>query len=121
MLGQEVSPSVVFCFTFASTKHSSSYTFLQTNDLHITKDEFHEPGVSCIALTTDQRRQFVNGVLEQQSEHQYLGFNDPKGLFQFSRAGSKSSRLHAIRTAQELSSCEELIESIDAVLDLLAS
>ena len=72
-----------------------------------------------------QRRAFVIGLLEQQYEHQRLGMKDPKGLYQFSRAASKQSRLRAIRIAEEDArqakeiSNEEALDIIDNVLNLI--
>jgi hypothetical protein len=40
-------------------------------------------------------------VLAQQWEHQKLGIQDPKGLFQLSKICSKSSRQRALRRAEE--------------------
>ena len=47
----------------------------------------------------ERRHAFVTDLLQHQYEHQQLGLNDPKGLFQLSRAASKPSRLRAIQTA----------------------
>jgi hypothetical protein len=40
-------------------------------------------------------------LLQQQNEHQQLGMQDPKGLFQFSRACSKKARQQALQQARE--------------------
>lgn len=56
------------------------------------------------AFTTELDRQlqkeFVMALLQQQLEHKKLGVNDPKGLFQFSKACSKTSRQQALKQAQ---------------------
>ncbi len=45
----------------------------------------------------ERRRDFVMGLLQQQLEHKKFGIQDPKGLFQLSRACSKSSRKRALQ------------------------
>ena len=73
-----------------------------------------------------RRRDFVIALLGQQSEHNTLGIQDPKGLYQFSRACSKTSRQKALKDAREheqevkVLSREATIEAIDSVLDILA-
>ena len=71
------------------------------------------------------RRTFVTGLLAQQDEHQRLGLKDPKGLFQYSKAASKQSRLRAIRAAKEDAilareiTHDQTLEIIDRVLDMV--
>ena len=79
-------------------------------------------------MKSEDRRAFVMGLLQQQMEHERLGLKDPKGLFQFSKAASKQSRLRAIqiakedeREAQKIISQEHVTETIDAVLNLILS
>ena len=47
------------------------------------------------------RHHFVESLLAQQDENEKMGIDDPKGLFQLSRAGSKYSRQRAMKTANE--------------------
>lgn len=47
----------------------------------------------------ERRQQFVQSVLETQTEHKKMGINDPKGLRAISRAASKTSRLVAEESA----------------------
>jgi hypothetical protein len=67
------------------------------------------------------QRDFVHGLLATQSEHQQLGIQDPRGLFQFSKACSKTSRQRAIEEARRLErqTKGELIDSINIVLNML--
>jgi hypothetical protein len=94
---------------------------LQTRDLAqfraSTTDDQEEQERSSL---DKQRLEFVQGLLEQQSEHQRLGFHDPRGLFQFSKACSKTSRqraqLQAEETARQVH--PEIIGSIDQVFGI---
>ena len=86
-------------------------------------------------LIKRERQLLILGLLEQQNEQRQLGMIDPKGLFHFSRAASKQSRLRAIhqakedaRQAQEFSKEQEeeeeedqrqTLDIIDNVLDLM--
>ena len=49
-----------------------------------------------------RRKEFMEMFLAQQKEQQRMGVKDPKGLFQFSKACSKKSRLQAIQYAKEI-------------------
>lgn len=87
------------------------------------------PTCSCSCSSSEnkgKRREYVHGVLAQQWEHQKLGINDPKGLFQFSKSLSKGSRQKAIRQAKEDAeevkaiSKESIQEVLDSALDMLS-
>lgn len=70
-------------------------------------------------------RNFVLSLLAQQWEHQQLGIHDPKGLFQYSKTCTKSSRQRALEKGKENAKeveriMKENLESvIDSALDLL--
>jgi hypothetical protein len=71
------------------------------------------------------RHHFVESLLAQQYENVMMGIDDPKGLFQLSRAGSKYSRQRAMATGSKQAEdakkiCkEDTLEIVDTVLDLL--
>lgn len=65
------------------------------------------------------RKEFVNALLQQQTETKMLGFEDPKGLYQFSKACSKKSRQRALREGRSME--EEVKEVIRDALDLLGA
>ncbi len=77
----------------------------------------------------DQERQkeFIAALLRQQTEHQKMGMNDPKGLFQLSKAFSKKSKELALKSAQAhekevkdfMAVKRKTIAIIDDALDLL--
>jgi hypothetical protein len=72
-------------------------------------------------------KDFVHSFLAQQNEHQHLGIDDPRGLFQFSKACSKHSRKQALLQAQDNareSFCtkeDPLVDSIDQILGMLST
>ncbi len=96
-----------------------TFSFPQSKDIAILrasyrKEQFCEERPSTAKC-------FVHSFLAQQYEHQQLGIDDPRGLFQFSKACSKHSRKRALLQAQDNareSFCtkEDLVESIDQVL-----
>jgi hypothetical protein len=58
----------------------------------------HAPKCICqLPADGERQRDFVMGLLQQQLEHKKFGIQDPKGLFQLSRACSKPSRLRALQ------------------------
>ena len=68
------------------------------------------------------------GLLQQQVEHNQLGLQDPKGLFQFSRASTKKSRQRALQQGRQHEKDvrqdvkpdnQKTIQYIDDVLDVL--
>jgi hypothetical protein len=72
------------------------------------------------------RHQFVESLLAQQYENEKMGIDDPKGLFQLSRAGSKYSRQRAMKSAnkqaeeaKKIGKENTTIGLVDSVLDLL--
>lgn len=78
----------------------------------------------------DQQRQkeFISALLRTQMEHRQMGVNDPKGLFQLSKAYSKKSKQEALKTARAhekevksyLEQKQNTLSIIDDALDLLA-
>jgi hypothetical protein len=83
-----------------------------------------------LIIGTDRQRQrdFVMELLQQQVKHKQLGLQDPKGLFQLSRACTKKSRQRALQQGRqhEKEVLEELtldqqkfIQAIDHALDVL--
>jgi hypothetical protein len=61
-----------------------------------------EASLPVISATYRRRqKEFVIALLQQQNEQKQLGMQDPKGLFQFSRACSKKARQQALQKARE--------------------
>jgi hypothetical protein len=96
-------------------------------------DKAKETPLMCICQLSsgaDRQRQrdFVMALLQQQVRHKQLGLQDPKGLFQLSRACTKKSRQRALQQGRqhEKEVLEELtldqqkfIQAIDHALDVL--
>jgi hypothetical protein len=87
-------------------------------------DKAEETPLMCICqLISDADRQrqrdFVMALLQQQVEHKQLGLQDPKGLFQLSRACTKKSRQQALQQGRQHE--KEVLEesAIDDALDVL--
>jgi hypothetical protein len=90
---------------------------LQSSDLaKLGNKEYFEEKTRSLA-----QRDFVHGLLATQSEHQQLGIQDPRGLYQFSKACSKTSRQRAVEEARRLErqTRGDLIDSINDVLNML--
>jgi hypothetical protein len=60
-----------------------------------------EASLPVISAADRRQKGFVVALLQQQNEHKQLGMQDPKGLFQFSRACSKKARQQALQQARE--------------------
>jgi hypothetical protein len=61
-----------------------------------------EASLPVISAADRQRpKKFVVALLQQQNELKQLGMQDPKGLFQLSRACSKKARQQALQQARE--------------------
>jgi hypothetical protein len=75
-----------------------------------------------------RQREFVVSLLSQQHEHKLMGVEDPKGLFQFSRACSKLSRKRALQVGRDQEKEIKLFEErrqetlsvVDDAFELLA-
>jgi hypothetical protein len=82
----------------------SQFTCASHNESSSPSSPLLKQSSSAQALPTELDRQlqkeFVMALLRQQSEHKKLGVNDPKGLFQFSKACSKKSRQQALKQAR---------------------
>ena len=90
---------------------------LQSSDLaKLGNKEYFEEKTKSLA-----QRDFVHGLLATQSEHQQLGIQDPRGLYQFSKACSKTSRQRAVEEAWQLEwqTKGDLIDTINYVLNML--
>jgi hypothetical protein len=91
----------------------------------LQKEEAKELTFKEVRQLKELTHHFVESLLTQQYENQKMGINDPKGLFQLSRAGSKYSRQRAIKAANEQAeeakkiSIEETIGILANALDLL--
>jgi hypothetical protein len=85
-------------------KDLASFTYAFDNEPSSSSSRLLKQSSSAQAFTTELDRQlqkeFVVALLQQQLEHKKLGVNDPKGLFQFSRACSKKSRQQALEQAR---------------------
>lgn len=77
-----------------------------------------------------RQKEFVTLFLLQQLEHQRMGMNDPRGLFQLSKAFSKRSKELALKAAQahekevqqdNLSLNRKTMAIIDDALELLGA
>jgi hypothetical protein len=91
----------------------------------LQKEDSNEFSLEEVRRFKELRHNFVESLLAQQYENQQMGINDPKGLFQLSRAGSKYSRKRALKIANEQAeeakkiSKEETIDILGSVLALL--
>jgi hypothetical protein len=91
----------------------------------LQKEDSTDFSLEKVRQLKELRHHFVNSLLAQQDENQNMGINDPKGLFQLSRAGSKYSRQRAMKTANEQAkeatriSKENTVRILDTVFDLL--
>jgi hypothetical protein len=74
-----------------------------------------------VISAADQQRQkdFVMDLLQQQNEHKQLGMQDPKGLFQFSRACSKKARQQALQQAREHEKEVQKLHQSTSTFDML--
>jgi hypothetical protein len=85
-------------------KDLASFIYASDNDPSSSSSPMLEQSSSAQAFATELDRQlqkeFVVALLQQQLEHKKLGVNDPRGLFQFSRACSKKSRQQALKLAR---------------------
>jgi hypothetical protein len=108
-------------------KDLDSFTYASDNESSSSSSPLLEQRSSEQAFTTELDRQlqkeFVMALLQQQLEHKKLGVNDPKRLFQFSRACSKKSRQQALKQAraheqevEELNRRERGMQVLDSVL-----
>jgi hypothetical protein len=83
--------------------------------------------VNEVRADRERQRDFVIELLQQQFEHKKFGIQDPKGLFQLSRACSKSSRLRALqegrrreKEVQQNPPQDQALDVLENVLDVLA-
>jgi hypothetical protein len=105
---------------FSSTNH---FSLPQSKDIAVLRASYQKEQ---FCEERHPAKGFVQSFLAQQYEHQQLGIDDPRGLFQFSKACSKHSRKRAFLLAQENareSFCtkEDLVDSIDQVLGMLST
>ena len=97
-----------------SEKFSSSFRLLEDDDEDVDGDcsieelwysqndfDSFRRSAPCQAKAEAYRRQFIQSLLEQQSEHKTAGIEDPKGLRMMSKTCSKSAAVRARQAAVE--------------------
>ncbi len=98
-------------------------SFQQSRDIAILRASYQQEQF-CVERPTV--KDFVHSFLAQQNEQQQLGIDDPRGLFQFSKACSKHSRKRALLQGQDNAressrTKEDLADSIDEVLGMIST
>jgi hypothetical protein len=99
------------------------FSFEQSKDIAILRASYQEEQLCEEGRTV---KDFVHSFLAQQNEQQQLGIDDPRGLFQFSKACSKHSRKRALLQAQDNAresfwTKEDLADSIDQVFGMIST